>query len=116
MLDSLRSERSSWQAYSGQQCTEGYWDGYILLTNHRLLDEFLAKDQSLIAPFHTFLRHDSAHPYDRGSHHPAFVIEIGEDDMDTLVLDSQKVFHRYFDVVERDVCGTSSWRVTCLDC
>jgi hypothetical protein len=48
----------------------------LLLTDSRLLNEFLAKDHALVAPFETFLD-DGAGLADHGAgHHEALVVEV----------------------------------------
>ena len=48
-----------------------------LLSDNWLLNELLAKDYSLVGPFHTLLSDNSTASDDRTGHHPSLVVEIG---------------------------------------
>lgn len=52
---------------------------------------------------------------ERTSHRPAFVVEVAKYHMHALVFLAQEILDGHFDVVERDVAGSSSSRVRCLD-
>jgi hypothetical protein len=50
--------------------------GVLLLSNGRLLDEFLAKDNALVTPFQAFLNNGSRLSDDGTCHHKAFMVKI----------------------------------------
>ena len=54
----------------------GVSHGYALLPDGRLLDELLAKDNALVAPFQTLFHHGAGHAYHTAAHHEAFVVEV----------------------------------------
>lgn len=85
------------------------------LTNHRLLDELLAEGLTLVGPTETEVNNAAVTLNDTTSDHPAFMIEIGHNDLEAQVLFAEKVFNGDFDIVELDVGGSGHGRVTGLD-
>lgn len=86
-----------------------------LLANDRLINQPLAKDQTLMGPLEGLLN-DETHVPDGGArHHPALVVEVGQDDIDALVLLAEQVLDGDLDVVEGDVRGTGGRGVGSLD-
>lgn len=49
------------------------------------------------------------------SHGPSLVVEVAEDDVDALVLLTQEILNRDFNVVKGDVSSTCRSRVCSLD-
>lgn len=86
-----------------------------LLANDGLVDEPLLEDDSLVSPLEALLRYET-HVADGGAGHgPPLVVEVGEDDIDALVLLTQQVLDRDLDVVKGDVGGAGSGGVRGLD-
>lgn len=73
---------------------------HVLLPDDRLLDQPLAKHPSLVRPFQTVLDNHAAGAHAKGGNHPAFVVEVGHDDLEAVVFDPQQVLHGHLDVVE----------------
>ena len=86
-----------------------------LLANDGLVDQTLAKDKTLVSPLERLLDNE-AHVADGGAgHHPALVVEVGQDDIDALVLLAEQVLDGNLDVVKGDVGGAGRRRVRGLD-
>lgn len=102
---------------------------YALLSNYRLIDQALSKDQALVGPLQTFLDNcsrsaDAATCFEsqrysgalqsrvlRTNHGPSLVVEVAQNDMDTLILLPKEVLYRYLDIVEGDIGGACGWGV-----
>lgn len=86
-----------------------------LLPDDGLGDEGLAKDDTLVAPLHALIDNDPGVADDTAAHNPALVVEVGQNDLETLVLLAEQVLDRNLDIVEGDESGTSGGRVGSLD-
>ena len=87
----------------------------LLLANRRLLDQFLAKDNALVAPFQALLDDSHGHADHTTDHHETLVVEVAHDDNEALVLFTQQVLDWDLDVVELHKGGSSRSRVGGLD-
>lgn len=87
----------------------------LLLTNYRLINETLAKDDALVRPLQALLNDEALRGEGAAGHDPALVVEVAEDDVDALVLLAKEVLDGHLDVVKGDVGGAGGGGVGRLD-
>jgi NADH:ubiquinone oxidoreductase subunit F (NADH-binding) len=81
--------------------------GDILLSNNRLLNKLLAKNDALVTPLQTLLDDHAGGSRDGADHHEALVVEVGHDHDKSLVFFTEQVLDRDLDVAVFDECGSS---------
>lgn len=79
-----------------------------------LVDQALAKDETLVSPLQALLDDGPAVAYCSASHGPALVVEVGQNDVYALVLLAEEVSDRDLDVVKGDIGCTRGARVAGL--
>lgn len=85
------------------------------MSNHGLVYQALAKHQPLVGPLEALLDNGAHRPHRRRAHHPALVVEVGQNHVQTLVLLAQQVLHGHLDIVKGDVRGAGRGGVARLD-
>lgn len=85
------------------------------MTNDGLINEALAKDNTLVRPLQALLGDEARSCNGAAGHGPTLVVEVAEDDVDTLVLLAEQVLHGDLDVVKGDVGGSGGGGVGGLD-
>lgn len=99
-------------------CRSLAYEGYTidsLLSNGWLLDQPLAKDDALVAPFQALLDDGHRRADDGADHHEPLVVEVAHDDDEALVLLAQQVLDGHLDVLELHKGRRGGGRVGRLD-
>lgn len=76
-------------------------------TDHRVIDEALAKRLALVCILHRFLVANTRKAYGLDDDSDALVVKVGHDDLESLVLLADKVLHGDFDVFKGNVGGAA---------
>ncbi len=85
------------------------------MSDNRFLNEPLTKHPPLVGPFDAILHnHSAAADAERGDH-PSFVVEVGHDDLESGVFDTQEILDGHFDIVKLDERRSRGGRIAGLD-
>ena len=85
------------------------------MSDSRLLDKLLAEDYPLVAPLQALLDDRARVANDCTGHHETFVVEVGHDHDETLVLLAEQVLDGDLDIVEFNEAGTAGLLATVGD-
>lgn len=86
-----------------------------LLTNNRLRDERLSEHNPLVGPLHTLIDHRASIPNHSATHDPTLMVEVAENNLQSLILLSQQVLDRDLNIIKGDESSTRGGGVGSLN-